>query len=116
MERKRNILQQQNVRWQTNKTVVFGIMDGNSWRGRPAREWLKDIQDCCGVYVHDLNTAQNRSNWQQMIRCSCHTSGRWALESQEGEEEFTSLQKCTSTFKTLSQSRMSRPRMSRPLA
>jgi len=27
------------------KTVVFGIMDGTSRRGRPASEWLDDIQD-----------------------------------------------------------------------
>ena len=33
------------------KKVVFGIMDGTPWRGRPSREWLDDIQDWCGAFV-----------------------------------------------------------------
>ena len=52
------------------KTVVFGMMDGTSRRGRSARD-ITDIQDWCGACVHDLNTlVQNRSDWQQMI-CGC---------------------------------------------
>jgi len=56
---------------------MFGIMDGTSRRGRPSTEWLYDIQHWCGACVHDLNTlAQNRWDWQQMIRGACDTNGR----------------------------------------
>jgi hypothetical protein len=34
------------------KTVMLGMMDGNTRRGRPAREWLDDIKDWCGKDIH----------------------------------------------------------------
>ena len=36
------------------KNVVFRIMDGQNWRGRPSREWM-DIKELCRADVHALS-------------------------------------------------------------
>ena len=37
------------------KGVMFGMMDGDSRRGRPSMEWLDDMKDWCGKDVHSLS-------------------------------------------------------------
>jgi hypothetical protein len=50
------------------KTVMFGMMDGNTRRGRAAKEWLDDIKDWCGKDIHSLSLdAQDRSAWTNII-------------------------------------------------
>jgi hypothetical protein len=44
------------------KSVMFGMMNGNTRRGRPSREWLDNIQDWSGKDLHNLSLeAQDRS-------------------------------------------------------
>jgi hypothetical protein len=63
------------------KCVVFGIMDGQSRRGRPSREWLDDIKEWCQEDIHTLSrTAQDRTRWRQTVRRALDTNGRELME------------------------------------
>jgi len=36
------------------KGVVFGEMEGKIKRGRPCREWLDDVKECCNEEINEL--------------------------------------------------------------
>jgi len=43
------------------KEVMFVMMEGQTMRGRPYREWLDDIKERYGEKIHTLNRkAQDR--------------------------------------------------------
>ena len=57
------------------KSVMFGMMNGNTRRGRPSREWLDDTQDWCGKDLHSLSLeAQDRVRWRYIIGTALNTS------------------------------------------
>ena len=59
------------------KSVMFGMMNGNTRRGRPSREWLDDIQDWCGKDLHSLSLeAQDRDRWRYIIGTALNTYGQ----------------------------------------
>ena len=59
------------------KTLVFGIMDGPSKRGRPHKEWADDIVGWCGVSLQDLShSALDRNKWTAIVKEASDTSGR----------------------------------------
>ena len=61
------------------KSVMFGMMNGNTRRGRPSREWLDDIQDWCGKDLHSLSLeAQDRARWRYIIGTALNTYGQCA--------------------------------------
>jgi hypothetical protein len=62
------------------KTVVFGMMNGKTKRGRPSREWLDDIEDWCGKDVHRLSLeVQDRLKWRNVIGAALNTYGQGAV-------------------------------------
>ena len=59
------------------KSLVFGIMDGESRVGRPHKEWVDDITDWCGGTLQDLyHIAQDRWQWSKMVGVASDTYGR----------------------------------------
>ncbi len=49
------------------KHTVFAKMNGKSRRGRPCREWLDDITECCQRSGQDLfHLAQDRRAWKNL--------------------------------------------------
>ena len=61
------------------KSVMFGMMNGNTRRGRPSREWLDDIKDWCGKDLHSLSLeAQDRVRWRHSIGIALNTYGQCA--------------------------------------
>ena len=61
------------------KSVMFGMMNGTTRRGRPSREWLNDIEDWCGKDLHSLSLeAQDRVRWRSMIDIALNTYGHCA--------------------------------------
>jgi len=59
------------------KCVVFGMMDGQTRRGRPSREWLDDIREWCLMDIYTLSRmAQDRTQWREIIvRRAMDTNG-----------------------------------------
>jgi hypothetical protein len=63
------------------KCVVFGIMDGQTRRGRPSREWLDDIREWCQMDIHTLSRmARDRAQWRSIVRQALDTNGREPME------------------------------------
>ena len=63
------------------KSVVFGMMDGQTRRGRPSREWLDDIKDWCQMDIHTLSRmAQDRTKWTGVVKHALDTNGREPME------------------------------------
>jgi hypothetical protein len=61
------------------KSVMFGVMNGNTRRGRPSREWLDDIKDWCGKDLRSLSLeAQDRARWRYVIGTALNTYGQCA--------------------------------------
>ncbi len=61
------------------KNVMFGMLDGSGKRGRPAREWLDDIKEWCGMEIHVLfRRAQDREGWRHLIGHALSTYGHCA--------------------------------------
>ena len=60
------------------KTLVFGMMEGKNKRGRPCREWGDDVKAWCGneSLQHLSHIAEDRKEWQQLVRRSTNTYGR----------------------------------------
>ena len=58
------------------KTIIFGMINEASKRGRPAREWLDDIRDWCNQDIHTLSQmAQDRTEWRETVNHACDTNG-----------------------------------------
>jgi hypothetical protein len=63
------------------KNVVFGMMDGQTRRGRPNREWLDDIREWCKRDIHTLSRmAGDRVQWRLIVRNALDTNGREPTE------------------------------------
>ena len=63
------------------KSVVFGMMDGQTRRGRPSREWLDDIREYCQMDIYTLSRmAQDRTQWRDIVRRALDTNGREPME------------------------------------
>ena len=60
----------------TTKTTVFGMLNGTSKRGRPAREWLDDVRDWCNQDIHTHSQSHDaRPNEVDRNSKSCDTNG-----------------------------------------
>jgi len=56
------------------KEVVFGEMEGKTKRGRPKREWLDDVKECCDEEIYILKRkAQDRDAWKMIVKCALDT-------------------------------------------
>jgi len=79
MERKLNLLGHK-CRMKDNslmKEVMFGMMEGQTRRGRSCREWLDDIKEWCREEIHSLNRkAQDHGMWRRVVKTSLDTYGR----------------------------------------
>ena len=63
------------------KGVVFGIIDGQTRRGRPSREWLDDIKEWCQMDINNLSRmARDRAQWRGIVRRALDTNGRESME------------------------------------
>ena len=63
------------------KGVVFGIIDGQTRRGRPSREWLDDIKEWCQMDIHNHSRmARDRAQWRGIVRRALDTNGRESME------------------------------------
>jgi hypothetical protein len=63
------------------KCVVFGMMDGQTRRGRPSREWLDDIKEWCQMDIYTLSRmAQDRTQWRGIVKKALDTNGREPME------------------------------------
>ena len=63
------------------KGVVFGIIDGQTRRGRPSREWLDDIKEWCQMDINNLSRmARDRAQWRGIVRRALDTNGREPME------------------------------------
>lgn len=63
------------------KWVVFGMMDGQTRRGRPSREWLDDIREWGQMDIYTLSRmAQDRTQWRGIVRRALDTNGREPME------------------------------------
>jgi len=61
--------------------VIFGIMEGTSWRGRPNREWLDDIEEWCQENIPALSRkAQNRDLRRRTVNYAVNTNGQEPME------------------------------------
>jgi len=59
------------------KEVMFGMMEGEARRGRPCREWMDDIEECCGEEIRTLNRkAQGRCARRMLVKTALDTYGR----------------------------------------
>ena len=59
------------------KEVMFGMMEGETRRGRPCRERLDDIKEWCGEEIHALNgKAQDRGMWITVVKTALDTYRR----------------------------------------
>jgi len=59
------------------KEVMFGIMEGETRRGRPCREWLGDIKGLYGEEIHTPNrNAQDCSTWRTVVKTALNAYGR----------------------------------------
>ena len=67
------------------KTTVFGMMNGTSKGGRPAREWLDDVRDWCNQDIHTLSQmAQDQTKWRYTVNHACDTNtGIKAMEQKK---------------------------------
>ena len=58
------------------KKIMMGTMAGNNRRGRPRREWLKDIEEWCGKDLPTLvREAQDRGKWKDYVKRVADTNG-----------------------------------------
>jgi hypothetical protein len=63
------------------KWMVFGMMDGQTRRGRPSREWLDDIREWGQMDIYTLSRmAQDRTQWGGIVRRALDTNGREPME------------------------------------
>ena len=63
------------------KIVMLGMMEGQSRRGRPSREWLDDIKEWCQMDIYSLSRmAQDRGQWERIVRSASDTNGRKPME------------------------------------
>ena len=63
------------------KCVVFGMMEGQTRRGRPSREWLDDIKEWCKRDIYTLSRmAQDRTQWTGIVKNALDTNGREPME------------------------------------
>ena len=59
------------------KKMMFGMMEGEARRGRPCREWMDDIKECCGEEIRSLNRkAPDRCAWRMVVKTALDTYGR----------------------------------------
>ena len=53
------------------------MMEGETRRARPCREWLDDIKEKCGEEIHTLNRkAQNHGTWRTVVKTALDSFGR----------------------------------------
>src|SRR6218665_3963362 len=58
------------------KDVMTGMMEGTGRRGRPCREWMDDVTECCQTDVHRLSLlAQDRFTWKMIMKNALGTYG-----------------------------------------
>jgi len=58
------------------KRTVFGMMNGTSKRGRPAREWLDDIREWCKQDMHTLSkVSQDWTKFREIVKHACDANG-----------------------------------------
>ena len=63
------------------KEVMFGMMEGETRRGRPCREWLDDIKEWCGEEIHALNgKAQDHGTWRTVVKTALDAYGHGAMD------------------------------------
>ena len=56
------------------KEVISGMLEGETRRGRPCREWLDNIKKWCGEETHTLNrNAQDRT--RTVVKTALDTNG-----------------------------------------
>jgi len=49
-------------------SVMTGMMEGAGRKGRPCREWIEYIEDCCQTDVYSATQiAQDRGAWKFMM-------------------------------------------------
>ena len=59
------------------KHIIFAKINGKLRRGRPCREWLDDIKNCCGRNGRDLlHLAQGRRMWKKLIHTVVGPNGQ----------------------------------------
>jgi len=59
------------------RTIINSCV--NNKVGRPHREWVDDIVDWCRASLQELSySAQDRTKWNEIIKESSDTNGRWA--------------------------------------
>ena len=105
MERKLNLLGHK-CRMKDNslmKEVMFGMMEGQTRRGRSCREWLDDIKEWCREEIHSLNRkVQDHGMWRTVVKTSLDTYGRWAHGAIDGlMPQFSAVQGPPADFKWL---------------
>jgi len=55
---------------------VLILMEGETKRGRPKREWLDDVKEWCNEEIYILKRkAQDRDAWKMMVKCALDTNG-----------------------------------------
>ena len=63
------------------KNVMFGMMEGQTRRGRPSREWLDDIKEWCQMDIYSLSKmARDRRQWEEVVRSASDTNGRKPMD------------------------------------
>lgn len=63
------------------KHLVFSIMDGQTRRGRPNKEWLDDVREWCQTDIHSLSRmAWDRVRWRSIVRNALDTNGHEPME------------------------------------
>jgi len=63
------------------KCAVFGIMDEQTRRGRPSREWLNDMKEWCQTDIHTISReARDRAQWRSIVRRILDTNVREPMQ------------------------------------